>query len=98
MGGSLGYSVSWIEHFNNAVALAPEDGAVSFAASAAYLDSPKNEDLKKFLCHALRTAPADSLLMKNAMAYGEHYLGKEKLAELLASARKAQGAEGRMKK
>lgn len=35
MGGSLGYSVSWIEHFNNAVALAPEDGAVSFAVSAA---------------------------------------------------------------
>jgi hypothetical protein len=82
MGSQQG--ASFLEYFEKARAAAPSDLGLAFAACAAYLDSPKNEIWERHFRETLAGAPEGSLLRKNALAYGENYLGKEKMEKLLA--------------
>lgn len=82
MSQSLGRFVSWVEYFEKAVSLAKSDATVLFAASTAYLDSPKSDRWAQYFEESYFLAPSDSLLKKNLVLYGERYLGAEKFKEM----------------
>jgi hypothetical protein len=83
------HGAAYVDHFSKARALAPKDPALAFATSAGFLDSPDRDTWQRHYTDALAGAPEGSLLRKNVLAYGERFLGKEKMAELLGGAKDA---------
>ncbi|MBI3818789.1 MAG: hypothetical protein HY286_08885 [Planctomycetes bacterium] len=82
-------NIKYTDHFDKAAALAPSDPAVLFASSAGHLDSPDNEHWAPLFEKAYNFEPQSELLRSNIAAYGERYLGKDKMKEL-AAAREAR--------
>lgn len=73
-----------LTYLRNARDAAPADAAVQFALAAAILDSPEREGWQAEFRSALTRAPEGSLVRKNLLAFGRHFLGEEKLDALLA--------------
>lgn len=97
MGGSLGHSVEFAGHFEKAILVSPDNAAVSFAAAAGYLDSPKDSKWQHYLKLSLLQAEPGSLVRKNIVAFSEHYLGSEVFEDLIKSEENRKKAPGEKK-
>jgi hypothetical protein len=82
------HGCDYLTYFETARADAPSDAAYQFAYVVGILDSPDHAKWEAELKDALARAPQDSLLRKNVLAFGKHYLGQEKLDALLSKDKK----------